>query len=105
MESIREELGSELKGSWRLFEAGILREAYATASPTRVVFVLRTRGGRRECALAHLHKLRMVAAGLMHVELVELLPFVTGRCSLRTDRRTQRRPTKHREGGVHTASG
>jgi hypothetical protein len=42
MEKVREEFVNELKGSWHLFESGVLREAYATASPTRVVFVLET---------------------------------------------------------------
>jgi hypothetical protein len=40
MESIRNELASEIKESWALFASGMLREAYATAAPSRVVFVL-----------------------------------------------------------------
>jgi hypothetical protein len=74
MESVRGELGDEIEGSWHLFEAGILREAYATASPTRVVFVLEADDAK--AAHAHLHGLPMVAAGLVHVEVVELRPFV-----------------------------
>ena len=40
LSSVRAELASELKASWALFAAGVLREAYATPTPTRVVFVL-----------------------------------------------------------------
>ena len=71
---LRAHLASELKGSWDLFASGILREAYATASPTRVVFVLEADSAAE--AHAHLAPLPLVAAGLMHIELVELRPFV-----------------------------
>jgi len=74
VESVRAELATELRGSWMLFETGILREAYATTSPTRVVFVLEADDSAT--ALEHLHKLPLVAAGHLHVELVELRPFV-----------------------------
>jgi len=43
LEIIRATLANELKGSWALFALGVLREAYATATLTRVVFVLERR--------------------------------------------------------------
>ena len=51
-----------------------MREAYATPSPTRVVFVLEAADA--EAALEHLRKLPLVATGLLRVELIELRPFV-----------------------------
>jgi hypothetical protein len=74
IESVRAELQSELRGSWHLYETGVLREVYATPSPARVVFVLEA--DDTKAALAHLQKLPMVASGLLHLELVELRPFV-----------------------------
>jgi hypothetical protein len=74
VERIRAELGLELKESWQLFEAGVLREAYATSSPTRVVFVLETDDAR--AADGHLRRLPLVAAGLFDVQCIELRPFV-----------------------------
>jgi hypothetical protein len=74
MESIRNELASEIKGSWALFASGTLREAYATAAPTRVVFVLEAEDDSK--AEEHLGKLPLIAAGLFRFELVELCPFV-----------------------------
>jgi hypothetical protein len=71
---IRTELPSELRGSWGLFSSGVLREAYATAAPTRVVFVLEAESTAE--ANAHLQKLPLVASGAMRIELVELRPFV-----------------------------
>ena len=73
MDQIRSELGHELHGSWELYTAGVLREAYATATPTRVVFVLEAASGAE--AAATLGKLPLVAAGLLRVEAVELRPF------------------------------
>jgi hypothetical protein len=52
----------------------VLREAYATASPTRVVFVLEAESAA--AAEAHLRPLPMVASGLMTIQYVELRPFV-----------------------------
>ena len=74
LERIRAELTSELKASWALLSSDVLREAYATASPTRVVFVLETPD--RASAEASLHTLPLVAAGLFEVDLIELRPFV-----------------------------
>jgi hypothetical protein len=71
---IRAELPRELAGSWALFSSGVLREAYATATPTRVVFVLEAEDVAR--AEAQLQTLPLIAAGLLHFELVELRPFV-----------------------------
>ena len=74
MESVRAKLANELKGSWALFASSVLREAYATATPTRVVFVLEAEGAVH--AEEHLRKLPLVAAGHLNFELVELRPFV-----------------------------
>ncbi len=73
MESVRAELANELNGSWALFASDVLREAYATSTPTRVVFVLEAADAAR--ATEHLRTLPLVAAGLFRVELVELRPF------------------------------
>ena len=62
------------KGSWALFESGVLREAYATATPTRVVFVLEAEDVAR--AEQHLRSLPLIATGHLNFELVELRPFV-----------------------------
>jgi len=74
IETVRAELAKELKGSWDLFASGILREAYATATPTRVVFVLEVEDTAQ--AEGHLSKLPLIAGGLLRFELVELRPFV-----------------------------
>jgi hypothetical protein len=74
MAELRKVLPGEIKGSWGLFASGVLREAYATASPTRVVFVLEADSAA--AAEAHLRPLPMVAAGLVKIEYVELRPFV-----------------------------
>ena len=74
MDSIWSKLANELKGSWALFAAGVLREAYATETPTRVVFVLEAEDAAH--AEEHLRKLPLVAAGYLNIELVELRPFV-----------------------------
>ena len=74
MESVRAELTNELKGSWTLFASGVLREAYAAATPTRVVFVLEAEDAAH--AEEHLRKLPLVAAGHFNFEIVELRPFV-----------------------------
>jgi hypothetical protein len=74
MAALRAGLPSELKETWDLFSAGVLREAYATATPTRVVFVLETQS--QDEAAAHLRKFPLVASGALRFELVELHPFV-----------------------------
>jgi len=74
MESVRAKLPNELKGSWALFASGVLREAYATARPTRVVFVLEAEDAAH--AEEHLRKLPLVAAGHLNFEIIELRPFV-----------------------------
>jgi hypothetical protein len=73
MEAIRAELPNELKGSWDLFANGVLREAYLTEKPTRVVFVLEAHD--RAAAEAHLRTLPLVASGAMQVRTMELRPF------------------------------
>ncbi|HEY2532539.1 MAG TPA: dimeric alpha+beta barrel [Xanthobacteraceae bacterium] len=74
MESVRAKLANELKGSWALFASGVLREAYTTATPKRVVFVLEAEDATQ--AEEHLLELPLVAAGYLNFELVELRPFV-----------------------------
>jgi len=74
MDEVRASLVDELKGSWNLFSAGIVREAYATETPTRVVFVMEA--ASVEDAKAHLAPLPLVAAGHVRTEFVELMPFV-----------------------------
>ena len=74
MEIVRAKLANELKGSWALFASGVLREAYAAATPTRVVFVLEAEDAAH--AEEHLRKLPLVAAGHFNFEIVELRPFV-----------------------------
>ena len=74
IEDIRAHLADELKGSWALFASGILREAYATATPTRVVFVLEADDLAR--AEEQLRRLPLIAAGAFRVEFIELRPFV-----------------------------
>ena len=74
MESVRAELANELKGSWALFASGVLREAYATATPTRVIFILEAEDVAH--GEHHLRKLPLIAAGHINFELVELRPFV-----------------------------
>jgi hypothetical protein len=73
LDEIRPKLVDELRGSWALFSSGVLREAYATAVPTRVVFVLEAEDVAR--AEVHLHTLPLIATGLLSVQLVELRPF------------------------------
>ncbi len=70
---VRAGLEDELRGSWGLYKGGILREAYATASPTRVVFVLEA--GTVAEAHGLLSKMPLVVAGLMSIEVLELKPF------------------------------
>lgn len=72
--SMRAELASEIRASWALFAAGVLREAYATETSTRVVFILEA--DDRAQAEAQLRKLPLIAAGSLRYELIELHPFV-----------------------------
>jgi hypothetical protein len=74
VEAVRAELANEIRGSWGLFASGVLREAYATEIPSRVVFVIEA----DDCAAAerHLAPLPLIAAGLFRVEFMELRPFV-----------------------------
>jgi hypothetical protein len=74
LETVRAELASEIRGSWGLFATGVLREAYATENPSRVVFVIEA--DDLAAAERHLARLPLVAAGIFLVELMELRPFV-----------------------------
>ena len=73
LQKLRAGLADELRGSWELYTTGTLREVYATAVPTRVVFVLEAPGV--DDARAQLARLPLVSAGLMQIELIELKPF------------------------------
>jgi hypothetical protein len=73
VEEVRRELPNELKGSWDLFAKGVLREAYLTEIPTRVVFILEA--ADMTDAEEQLERLPLVAKGAMRVGLIELRPF------------------------------
>jgi hypothetical protein len=73
IELVRRELPDELKGSWDLFAKGVLREAYLTETPTRVVFILEA--ADMTDAEEKLERLPLVAKGAMRVGLIELRPF------------------------------
>ncbi len=66
-------LNEELRESWKLFSADVIREAYATGDPTRVVFVLET--GDIAAARTALQQLPLVAIGYFTIQLIELRPF------------------------------
>jgi hypothetical protein len=70
---IRAGLAEELRGSWSLFLAGILREAYATETPTRVVFMLEAASEAE--ASGHLDALPLVKAGHLTYQIIALRPF------------------------------
>ncbi len=74
LSAVRAQLVDELRGSWALYSSGLLREVYATESPTRVVFILETADAG--AAADSLNRLPLVAAGMFHVETMELRPFV-----------------------------
>jgi hypothetical protein len=74
LETVRAELANELKGSWALYAAGVLREVYATEDPKKVVFMVEAADA--EAALQILAPLPMIAAGMFKMEFVELRPFV-----------------------------
>jgi hypothetical protein len=73
LENVKADLPNEVRESWKLFATGALREAYATDSPTRVVFVLESADAAS--AAADLGKLPLIRAGLLAHELIELRPF------------------------------
>jgi|GEM_PF-5663037 len=74
LQSVRNDLANELKASWELFASGMLREAYLTDIPTRVVFIIETDG--RAQAEACLRGMPLIGSGSLVFELVELQPFV-----------------------------
>ncbi len=74
LSAIRVQLADELRGSWALYSSGLLREVYATESPTRVVFILETIDVK--AAADSLNGLPLVAAGMFNIEMMELRPFV-----------------------------
>jgi len=73
IEKIRAELASEVRASWELFAAGALREVYATAAPSRVVFVFEA--ADPEEAAGRLDDMPLIKAGHLKYELIELRPF------------------------------
>jgi hypothetical protein len=74
LETVRAELATEIGGSWALYVSGVLREAYATEHPSRVVFVIEA--DNAATAERHLAPLPLVAAGMFQAEFEELRPFV-----------------------------
>jgi hypothetical protein len=73
MDALRGELANELRGSWALYASGTLREAYATSTATRVVFVFEADDVAH--AERDLRQLPLIAGGLLSFELIELRPF------------------------------
>ncbi len=71
---VRPQLLDELRGSWSLYRSGVLREVYATDSPTQVVFILEA--DTAAAASLQVSALPLVAAGLFDVQFIELRPFV-----------------------------
>lgn len=67
------QLNDELKASWKLFEQDVLREAYGTDIPGRVVFIFEA--SDITVAQAALNGLPLVQAGCFDVQLIELRPF------------------------------
>lgn len=67
------QLNDELKSSWKLFEQDVLREAYGTDNPGRVVFIMEA--SEITAAQAALNGLPLVQAGCFDVQLIELRPF------------------------------
>jgi hypothetical protein len=66
-------LKDELRGSWKLFSENIIREAYATDDPARIVFVLETVDVA--AARTHVQTLPLVRQGDFDMQLIELRPF------------------------------
>jgi hypothetical protein len=73
IEKVRAELKNELQSSWALYASGIVREAYATELPTRIIFVIEA--DNAASAQRHLLSLPLVAAGMFQMDLTELRPF------------------------------
>jgi hypothetical protein len=73
MSDVRRLLSDELRCSWNLYAENIIREAYMTDDPTRVVFVLEAVD--LAAAEAQLQKLPLVAKGSFTVQLIELRSF------------------------------
>jgi hypothetical protein len=74
LEVVRSKLADEIGASWALYASGMLREAYATQLPTRVVFVIEA--DDVATAESHVAALPLVAAGMFQADFVELRPFV-----------------------------
>jgi hypothetical protein len=74
LHAARAELANEIRGSCWLFASGVLREAYATELPSRVVFVIEA--DNAAAAEGHLASLPLIVAGTFEVECMELRPFV-----------------------------
>jgi hypothetical protein len=66
-------LGDELRESWKLYAENIIREAYITDHPARVVFVLEA--ADLAAAEAQLRTLPLVSQGYFTLQLMELRTF------------------------------
>jgi len=66
-------LNEELRESWTLFSENVIREAYMTDDPARVVFVLEA--DDLAAAQTQLQKLPLVRRGCFTLELTALRPF------------------------------
>ena len=73
LSEVRRLLVEELRGSWTLFSENIVREAYMTDDPSRVVFVLEAED--LAAAEGRLQKLPLVKSGAFTLQLIELRPF------------------------------
>jgi hypothetical protein len=73
LQKVRQGLVDELRVSWRLYTEDVLREAYATAAPSRVVFVLEASSAVE--AERQMAGMPLVVAGLLKIEFIELRPF------------------------------
>ncbi len=70
---IMRRLTEELRGSWALYTADVIREAYATDDPTQIVFILEA--ADLADAKAALERLPLVGSGSFIVQLTALRPF------------------------------
>jgi hypothetical protein len=74
LDAVRADLANEIRGSWSLFASGVVREAYATELPSRVVFIIEADSVAD--AERSLSSLPLIAAGMFEVKTMELRPFV-----------------------------
>ena len=70
---LQHHLSDELRESWKLFSANVIREAYMTDDPSRVVFVFEAEN--TIAAETRLQELPLIKRGVFTVQLIELRPF------------------------------